>query len=201
MKQLYPLLFLLVFAAACRVSARPPITFRGVEFSEPRTPSFQDADGEDSIQADGFPFSPSSDRHWLRVTAEYETHPEWIDQMTLLFYVLLPTDEDPLLFTGRVDYINIPEGRDHISDMYLHFNTYRRYFQRGNIHYAVVALIDGNEVAVKTNRRRPEQWWKTMKPHSTGLLNRLDTPFRVLNVERYQAQPVSEQQAAESTAD
>ncbi len=193
--------FLLLFAVVQPVPARSPVTLRRVEFSEPQTPIYQDSDGEDTLQANGFPFSPSGDRHWLRVTAEYETHPDWIDRMTFRFYVLLPTEDEPMLFAGQVNYIDVPEGRDHISDMYLHFNTYSRYFQRGHIDYAVVALIDGSEVAVKTSKRSPDGWWKTMKPHGSGLLNRLETPFGMLNVERYQAQPVPRQQAAELTAD
>jgi hypothetical protein len=167
---------------------RPLVNIRNVDITEPKTPVYSDSEGEDTLQITGMLQTSGNSEKWFRIVAEFETRPEWLDRLTLEYYVLLPSrDGKEVLFKGIVNYVDIPEGRDHISDMYLHFNTYKRYYKRGGVDYAVIALVDGKIVSMKTNKKEPENWWKEISPHPCGLLNRLDTPFRVFNVESYQA--------------
>jgi hypothetical protein len=186
------LLIVLLLAGGVGYAAdevRPDVTIKDVETSEVFTTTYTGATGDDTIQVRGMRLYSTSDRKWFRIAAAYETRPEWIDRLTVEYYVLMPSpDKKEVLFKGVVNYVDIPEGRDHKSEMYMHFNSYARHYDRGNIEYAVVVLIDGQEVAVKTSREEPAGWWKSMTPHPCGLLNRLDTPFRVINVEEYEAQ-------------
>lgn len=175
--QILGLAILLSFGAV----AQEPVIIREVEITEPQTPVYQTDDGEETLQAAGMKQPAVNAEKWFRIAACFETRPAWLDRLTLEYYVLLPSPGgQPVLFKGTVGYSDIPAGRDHPSDMYLHFNTWKRYGKRGSISYAVIALIDGKEVSVKTNRQ-PDNWWKSIQPHPGGLLNRKDTPFRVFN--------------------
>jgi hypothetical protein len=157
-----------------------------VETSEPCTPIYQSEDGLETIQAKGMVQTSTSDRKWFRILVEYSTITEWTDRLTLEYYVLFPGETN--VFKGAVSYVDIPRGREHLSEMYLHFNRYARHYKRGEIQYAVVALLDGKQVAVNTNKNKPENWWKTTPLHSGELLDRNATPFAVFNVEKFQAQ-------------
>lgn len=167
----------------------PEVTIKSVKISEPKTPVYSNAEGDDTIQVSDTALDSTSNRKWFRITAVYETRPEWIDRLTAEYYVLMPSpNRKEALFKGVVNYVDIPRGRDHLSEMYMHFNSYARHYSRGKIEYAVVILMDGKEMAVETSREEPPEWWKSMTPHPCGLLNRLDTPFRIINVEDYEAQ-------------
>ncbi len=157
-----------------------------VETSDPNTPLYQNEEGMDTLQVKGLMQASTSTKKWFRIAAEYSTSLEWTDRLTLEYYVLFPDSTN--VYKGVVSYVDIPEGREHLSEMYMHFNSYARHYKRGLIQYAVVALIDGKTVAVNTNKRKPEEWWKTMPVHTCGLLDRSMTPFVVFNVEKFEAQ-------------
>lgn len=157
-----------------------------VETSEPRTPVYQNEEGLETIQVKGLVQTATSDKKWFRITAEYSTATEWTDRLTLEYYVLFSGETN--VFKGLVNYIDIPRGREHLSEMYLHFNRYARHYKRGEIQYAVVALIDGKQVAINTNKTKPENWWKTLPVHPGELLDRNSTPFGVFNIEKFEAQ-------------
>jgi hypothetical protein len=162
------------------------VSFIRVETSEPRTPVYQNEDGLETVQAKGLIQTSGSDKKWFRIAAEYSTATDWIDLLTLEYYVLFPGATN--VFKGVVQYMDIPQGRNHLSEMYLHFNRYARHYKRGEIQYAVVALINGKPVAVHTNKNKPENWWTTRTVHLGELLNRSATPFVVFNIEKFEAQ-------------
>lgn len=185
------MILLLIGASAFAAETQPDIEFNEVDTQEIQTPLYQDEDGGDTIQVNGISIHQSNEKTWLRVAAHYETRPEWIDHLTLEFYVLMPNSgKEPVLFKGVVNYVDIPAGRDHLAEMYMHFNSYERYSSRGrSIKSAVLAKIDGQVVAVDKRNSMNNKWWETIPAHSGGLLNRLDTPFRIINFESVEAQP------------
>lgn len=183
-KQIKSLMLPVLFFCAA-VSAQE-VKINRVETSEPWTPLYQNEEGLDTIQVRGLMQAGVNNKKWFRIAAEFESRDEWTDRLTFEYYVLFPDHKN--VFKGVVKYVDIPQGREHLSEMYMHFNSYERYFKRGTISYAVVVLIDGKEVAVETNKRSPENWWKDMTIHPCGLLDRSMTPFVVFNVESFQAQ-------------
>lgn len=172
-------LFTQVFAAA------RPVRISRVELSRPTAPVYQGMyEGAvfDTVQVRGIQYSNTSIQPWFRIAAEFETREAWTDRVQIDMYVLFPDMDE--VFKGTVCYMDIPEGRDHLTVMYLHFNSYARYYERGRVEYAVVASVHGEVVHVSTNKRNPRQWWETMPVHRAELLNHHDTPFRVVHVER-----------------
>lgn len=189
MKNLLIILLLVANSLIAAAKEHPDVEFKDVKASEVYTAAYTGSDGDDTVQVRGLRLDATSNRKWFRISAAYETRPEWIDRLSIEYYVLMPSpDQKEVLFKGVVNYVDIPQSREHLSEMYMHFNSYERHYGRGDIEYAVVVLIDGKEMAAKTSRKEPKDWWKSMTPHPCELLNRLDTPFRVINVEKYEAQ-------------
>ena len=57
---------------------------------------------------------------WWRAAVEFETAPEWVDELEFTFYAYLEDQSAknaPVLFRGVVPYVNIPKGR-HFADMF-----------------------------------------------------------------------------------
>ncbi len=188
-KLLAVLLFVSLSVVAAEKVERPDITINDVDTQELSAPLYQGEDGDDTLYIPGIPLYSSREKKWFRISVDYETRPDWIDRLTLEFYVLLPgREEEPILFKGEVSYVDIPEGRKHLAEMYMHFNSYERYYRRGKVRTAVLAKVDGEIVAIDDRNSLDDKWWENIPLHPCGLLNRLDTPFRVVNAGNYEAQ-------------
>lgn len=187
MKKMFAIIML--FAASVAAENQPIIEIGRVETQEVTTPIHETADGADTIQVSGMPLEPTGRKDWFRVFVHYRTTPKWIDRLTLEFYVLMPSPEkEKVLFKGAVNYVDIPEGRDHLAEMYMHFNTYARHYGYGEIQTAVIAKINGKIVGIDEKNSLDNPWWEDKQAFKCGLLNRLDTPFRVINMELYESQ-------------
>jgi hypothetical protein len=186
-KILMILLFVSLSVMAAEKNNRPGVTIDDVETYDAYTPIYEGDEGGDTLQLNGMSLDQRAQKRWFRIAVEYETEPEWIDHLTIEFYLLMP-GEDKILFKGIVQYVDIPKGRDHLAEMYMHFNSYERYRNRGKFKTAVVIKIHGEVVAVSKPNSLETAWWADKQVHPCGLLNRLDTPFRIANVDKYEAQ-------------
>ena len=179
-------ILMLIALFGCIAALAQDAKIEKVELFEPYTPLYVDGEeGLTTIQVRGLVATGTSDKKWFRIVTEYSTSAEWLDRLTIEYYVLFPGET--VVFKGVLNYIDLQEKRDHLSEVYLHFNTYARHYARGTIQYAVVVLIDGKQVDFQTNKRSPENWWKEMPVNPCGLLPREFTPFVVFNVERFEA--------------
>ncbi|HNX53455.1 MAG TPA: hypothetical protein PKI68_06890 [Pontiellaceae bacterium] len=170
----------------CTAATAQDVKIESVELTEPTTPIYQTEEGVDTIQIKGLMQTAVSGKKWFRISVNYSTDTDWMDRLTLEYYILFPNETN--VIKGVINYVDIPKNREHLSEMYMHFNSYARHYKRGTINYAVVALVDGKQVAVETNKRSPENWWKDMLVNPCGLLDRSMTPFVVFNVEKFEAQ-------------
>jgi len=174
-----------LLAVTTHAADRPDIQIKDVDMSEVVTPAYHDENGNDTIQVYTMTLDSTTRRKWFRISTEFETRPEWIGQLVFEYYVFMPTPDDKeLMFKGVVPYINIPERRDHISEMYMHFDAYKRFYDRGKINYAVLIKKDGEVVAMESSNEKPAEWWVQRPVHPYTLRTRLQTPFRVINVEK-----------------
>lgn len=160
------------------------INVRGVRFDSIFTPEFSFSLRGQSTQRDGR-------RQWLQVSSEFDTSPEWMDEVTLTFYVVLradprnfPEGAPPVnMFTGTVTYINVRRGR-HTATMFLDPNTFERFGTPQAV--AVVYNIGGRQAGgdVQPRNTQESRWWTTQTPHGIPLLNRSETPFALVEIER-----------------
>lgn len=131
-------------------------------------------------------------RQWFQVIVDYDTAPEWMDEATFTYYVLVRSKKaepgkNPLtLFKGEVTYINIERGR-HKSDIYLHPSTVARFGDVERV--AVVVNVGGRLVAMdgQPTGTAQQRWWEQLSPMDGYLLNRMQTPFAMINFDDFEA--------------
>lgn len=125
-------------------------------------------------------------RQWFQITVDYETEPEWVDQLDFEYYVLLVSRQEKQykLLKGSVSYVNIPKGK-HKSVMYLHPSTIERFGEVGRV--AVLVRSGGRLLAMETVPRSQQRWWEQLTPESGLLLNRMQTPFGMILYDEYEA--------------
>lgn len=131
-------------------------------------------------------------RNWTQITVLYETAPEWIDEAVFTVYVLLKSRTAPARLTvmrGEVTYINIARGTGgaaHKADFYLHPSTMDRY---GDIERVGVLIKPvGGMMVVGSEPTSDQRWWEQMAAPLDGyVLNRMQTPFAMINFDDYEA--------------
>jgi len=162
--------------AAAQQAART-VTIKKIDGEKVRTPEYR--------IVGGVPQRPT--RQWFQITVEYETKPEWIDQLDFEYYVLLKKRGGKAkykLLKGTVSYVNIPKGR-HKSVMYLHPSTIERFGDVSRV--AVLVRSGGRLVALETVPRAQQRWWEQLTPETGLLLNRMQTPFSMILYDEYEA--------------
>ena len=123
---------------------------------------------------------------WWRVAVEFETAPDWIDELEFTYYAYIEDQSNkgaPVMYRGTVTYVNVAKGR-HMSDMFLHPNTIARMGLVKQI--AVVVKAKGAVVATESTAQRPN-WWDGFPPVDGVLLNRAQTPFAFVDYDLYEA--------------
>ncbi len=127
-------------------------------------------------------------KNWYQIITDYETKPDWADEIEFTYYVLVRNTKNPKgpkqsLFKGSVTYINVPEGR-HRSDMFLHPNTLARFGEVEAV--AVLVSVQGRVVAMEGKPRSNQRWWEQLTPVDGLLLSRDKTPFSPLNFDDFE---------------
>lgn len=128
-------------------------------------------------------------RDWVGITSEYDTDAEWTDELTFTYYVLLrgkdPKGPRQSLLRGKVTYVNIEAGRGHKSDVYLHPSTLARF---GDVEMVAVLIeANGRLLAGESLPKAKVRWWEQMSPQDGLVLNRMQTPFAMINFDDYEA--------------
>ncbi|MBU1910362.1 MAG: hypothetical protein KJ726_09970, partial [Verrucomicrobia bacterium] len=127
-------------------------------------------------------------RNWFQILTQYDTAPEWMEELTFTYYVLArdkqATQRTQVLFRGEVTYVTIQKGR-HMSDMYLHPSTIARY---GEVEaMAVLVTFKGQLVAMESQPASQQRWWEQLAPVDGFILNRMETPFAMIDFDVYEA--------------
>lgn len=133
-------------------------------------------------------------RSWAEILIQFDTEPEWLDELQFQYYVLLYSRQakEFLFLRGNVTHPDVARGRGHLSSMYVRPATLER---NGDVvAIAVEAVIKGETTTVASEGRLPQgmtlpaDWWKTTKlvPKDGHLLNRNQTPFAFINYDDYE---------------
>lgn len=180
--------------AAASDSGRPAVVLRKLtgtgSRSVIRTPSYDTTYGRGSKAA----------KEWGIVQVEYDSYPEWIDELTITFHALsLEADgsKEYALYRRDVRYMDIKEGREHLAAVYLRPSALLRFGEV--VAVAVEFSIDGRIVAGETDTvggvSLPNDWWKNpavlksdlVKRRDGYMLNRAESPFAYVAIDDYEA--------------
>jgi len=143
---------------------------------------------------------------WLEVEVTFNwqprvLEPKYLDDLTISYFVLLknPSKESPAgtLLVGKVEHINVAQGKDLKSVMYVSPKSLQRLFDgkipvnvKQTVAGAGAELLLGGAVVAGfatdgrgADKARPWAWWdaEMFKDKKSGvLLNKLETPFAPL---------------------
>jgi len=130
----------------------------------------------------------SQTRNWFQVIVDYETAPEWMDDLTFTYYIVAESKTGKTkfnLFRGDVTYVNIQKGK-HKSDMYLHPSTIARFGAVQRV--GVVISSQGRVLAMESlPSTGSPRWWEQLTPLDGYALNRMQTPFAMMYFDDYEA--------------
>lgn len=126
--------------------------------------------------------------HWLEVEAEFTAAPEFSDELTFKYFILV----NGKLLTGEVTHINVPAGRERRSVMYVTPGALARVMNNRPVTIASVQNIAVQIVQQGAVRdelslmRAAAQWYKVIPALSGLVLNKNETPFAPLYWDRYE---------------
>jgi hypothetical protein len=124
---------------------------------------------------------------WLAVEVEFAAAPEFTDELTLKYFILV----NGKLLTGEVTHVNILSGRDNRSVMYVPPNMLSRLLNNrpvtpASVQNIAVQLVQQGAVKDELNlTRAPAQWYTTIPALNGLVLNKNETPFAPLYWDRY----------------
>ena len=130
---------------------------------------------------------------WIEFSVLYRTAPDWIDELTFTYYVVLDQKDTPQtpykLLTTAVTYVNVEKGRSHRATAYLHPTTFARYGRPARWAVVITTTLGGRpfEVIKCSEGEEQRQWWRQLQAEEGLLLNRNETPFAFFNLSDLEA--------------
>jgi len=129
---------------------------------------------------------------WGKVSCVYDTNKEWLNEIELKYYVLVfkkpknkkrtPMKDGYLIFSGKVTYLNVPAGKKHLSNMYIHPYTLKRFGDIKEIRIEawynnnMVSSLE-NSFSSKKEKYYLKDWVSKFKEYPSGLMRVNNTPF------------------------
>lgn len=125
---------------------------------------------------------------WLEVEVEFGSTPEFTDELTFKYFILL----NGKLLTGEVTHTNVAAGRDNRSVMYVSPKTIARIMAgkpmtATSIQNIAVQIVQQGAVKGELSLERGAPQWFASMPQVAGfVLNKTETPFAPLYWDRYE---------------
>ena len=123
---------------------------------------------------------------WFQVDCIYETKPEWTDEMSLTFYVLMRTADqrEPfILLKGEETYVHIMKGV-HRAQAYVHPALLRRFGKAEGC--AVELRYQGRPVGADATDPQYRKWIEQLSPKDGHVLLPKETPFAHLDYDAFE---------------
>jgi hypothetical protein len=128
----------------------------------------------------------SFQKKWLRVETTFDSTPEWADDVTLKYYVLMGKGRETKLFTGEATYVNVARGTRHVSALFINPNTVERYGQGRVETVAVELLYKGRLIDRASEPPTQTRWWERYTPVPGYLVPPHQTPWSLMAYQRYE---------------
>ncbi len=130
---------------------------------------------------------------WLRVEVEFDTVAEWSDNVETRWFVLVAGEKKPVVFSDSVTHINIKRGSRHLGVIFMPPRTVDRYAKLNQVKMIAVQVWHDQRLEDTGGWPNPptKRWWEDYSPVHGALLNLLQTPFGMLEYDRYEQIKVS----------
>ena len=184
-----PLLASALLAFSGTFAAAQNVDVKKIEYQVQPTPQF-DASAVKGKRV-------SSPRSWLEIEVEFETkqtNQEGIyPNLKFRYHVAIKGKDGVHYLTGDVDHINVVADQELFSVMYVSPTTLGtitgdyKDFQDGNVQAVAVEVYQDGVLAGGDSEGERGKWWESasLKKGGAKLLNKMDTPFALLWLDRY----------------
>jgi hypothetical protein len=125
-------------------------------------------------------------KKWLAIEVDFSTDPDWVDGVTVKYYVLVKKGREVKLFTGEVTHSNLAKSMRHTSAMFVPATILERYGDSKFEIASVELIYDGKTVGRESSPQTREEWWQKFTPVTGMLLPPGETPWAMLAHERYE---------------
>jgi hypothetical protein len=173
----------LSFAQEPQAPAAPPFRIRAVRQRLVAPPDYR------SLVSGAGSRSTSANQNWLQIETEFDSAPDWADDVQFKYYVVLGRGENARSLVGEITYVNIARGAQHYSAMYVHPNTLQRYGNaNGQVEAVAVQLFyKGRLIDQASYPPSDDRWWERLTPISGFVLPPRETPWAVFAYDRYES--------------
>jgi hypothetical protein len=130
--------------------------------------------------------SVSVGQNWLRIETQFESLPDWADDVQLKYYVLVGRGDNTRVLVGDVTYINVAKGTQHYSGMFVSPNTLQRYGDGQVDAVAVQLFYKGRLIDESSNPPSNNRWWERGTPIRGLVVAPRDTPFSIFAFNKYE---------------
>lgn len=173
------------FNVALAQKKAKPLVIRSLDHDDVDIPEFSARADEESLSG------TQQKLKFLRLSTEYETLMDWVDEIQFTYYVLLkaknPKDvgkggSEFNMFKGSVTYKHVAKGK-HLSGMFMHPSVFRRY---GKVEAIGVEVSVGGTMVAQDAAPKKTDWWKDKTALGEPLLKRSETPYSLIEIEKYE---------------
>jgi hypothetical protein len=129
----------------------------------------------------------TASQRWLQLQTTFDTHPEWVDELTFRYYVLVGEGENRKILVGDVGHVDIPRKAGQTTYAYIHPNTLQRYTGGKTPERVTVQVLYKERPLLQFNWRGEggsERWWEAMVNTRGLLMSPRDTPFLMVVLDR-----------------
>jgi hypothetical protein len=158
-----------------------PVVIKKINFSLENVPEYVTSGGSNKAQG-----GVSSAQKWVVMEVEFDTSPEWINEVTIEVFLLIQNGNQQFNIEGTGIYQDIEKGQSHKVAMYLSPQTYKRYSgvatQQAIKDVAVKVTLGGAVVDTYSDKMRRggsanRRWWELVAPQKAILRTLKDTPW------------------------
>jgi hypothetical protein len=126
-------------------------------------------------------------QNWLRIETQFESLPDWADDVQLKYYVLLGRGDNVRVLVGDITYINVAKGAQHSSGMFVEPGTLQRY-GAGQVEAVAVQLFyKGRLIDESSDPPSNNRWWERGPTVSGLVLPPRDTPWSIFAFNKYES--------------
>jgi hypothetical protein len=118
---------------------------------------------------------------WTLFECEFDSQPEWADDVEIKWYVLLGGGRQQVMATGSDTYIYVKKGHRHVGAMLMHPMIMERWAgstAQANLESIGVEIWwQGRLVSFDDTKKTKRQWWQQFTPQPGLLMRVSESPW------------------------
>ena len=118
---------------------------------------------------------------WTLFECEFDSQPEWADDLEVKWYVVLGGSKQQVMATGSDTYIYVKKGRRHVAAMLMHPLVTERWAgsttQAAMESVGVELLWHGRLMSFDDTKHSKQQWWQRFTPQPGLLMRVSESPW------------------------